>query len=104
MRPGETFGSHGRGSNIEIPTDPKLAPEEYHPSRPRPDTDEIRHRTAEARLREDAEGWRGDGRHECGESRHRRGSGIGRGDGPGARARGHPGGGGGRAPARSGKD
>src|SRR2546427_13263868 len=86
---------------IEIPTDRKLGPEEYHPPRPRPDTDAIRDRTAEARLREDAEGWRRDGRHERGASRHRRGGGVGRGDGPGAGARGHPGRRRGRAHGRS---
>src|SRR2546426_12183891 len=86
---------------IEIPTDRKLGPEEYHPPRPRPDTDAIRDRTPEARLREDAEGWRRDGRHERGASRHRGGSGVGRGDGPGAGARGHPGRRRGRAPGRS---
>src|SRR2546422_8811939 len=87
---------------IEIPTDRKLGPEEYHPPRPRLDTDAIRDRTPEARLREDAEGWRRDGRHECGASRHRRGGGVGRGDGPGAGARGHPGRRRGRAAGRAG--
>src|SRR3989475_4411761 len=76
---------------IEIPRDLKQGTEEYHPRRPRPDTDAIRDGTAEARLREDAEGWRRDGRHERGASRHRRGGGVGRGDGPGAGARRHPG-------------
>src|SRR2546427_5514950 len=89
---------------IEIPTDRKLGPEEYHPPRPRLDTDAIRDRTPEARLREDAEGWRRDGRHERGASRHRGGSGLGRGDGLGARARGHSGGWRRRAHGRSGQD
>src|SRR6266581_3075426 len=91
-------------SKLEIPTDRKLGPEEYHPPRPRPDTDAIRDRTAEARLREDAEGWRRDGRHERGASRDRRGSGFGRGHGPRARARGHPSGGRRRADGGPGQD
>src|SRR6266705_6648863 len=67
--PGADVYSNDFQSKLEIPTDRKLGPEEYHPPRPRPDTDAIRDRTAEARLRDDAEGWRRDGRHERGASR-----------------------------------
>src|SRR5207247_7091571 len=69
-------------SKIEIPTDRSSNPEEYYPPRPRPDADAIRHRTAQTRLREDAERGRRDGRHERGAGRDRRGGGVGRGDGP----------------------
>src|SRR2546426_2829282 len=89
---------------IEIPTDRKLGPEEYHPPRPRPDTDAIRDRTPEARLREDAERRRRDGRHERGAGRHCRGSGVGRGDGPRAGPGGHPRGRRRRTHGRSGQD
>src|SRR2546422_7517634 len=41
----QELGCHGNPPHkIEIPTDRKLVPEEYHPSRPCPDTDAIRHR------------------------------------------------------------